>query len=132
MRFMVNGEPWVLHFRHRSQLDFRHRSQLVTRYTQARLHRGWCVTSPCSSIQGEDAALFIFPTNVLRRRAAFAHGNPVTIRERWSMPFSRAVGRREALTRLLLKMFPTRGPGDDKTARAAFWAAYFAARKEGK
>ena len=42
------------------------------------------------------------------------------------MPFSRSVGRREALARLLLTMFPTRGLGDDKTARAAFWAAYWA------
>ena len=131
MKLLVNGEAWVLHFRHQNH-------GFMTRLTQAWLHRGACVlidrggvTGPCV-LQSNDAAMFVFPTNVLRRRAAFVHGNPVVIRERWSMPFSRAVGRREALARLLAIMFPTHGPSDDKTARAAFWAAYFAANKGGK
>ena len=132
MRLMVNGEAWMLHVRH-ANVGY------TKRFTQAWLHLGPCVLVDYDdgsfrrcTIETHDAALFIFPTNVLRRRAAFVHGNPVIIKERWSMPFSRAVGRKEALARLLLTMFPSRGPGDDKTSRAAFWAAYFTARTGGK
>ena len=129
MRLMVNGEAWALHFRHQNTRTLR------ARWTHAWLHRGGCVLSDGDGapkqcvIQTEDAASFDFPTSVLRRRAAFVHGNPVMIRERWTMPFSRTVGRREAFTRLLLKTFPTRGPGDDKTTRSAFWVAYWYAIK---
>ena len=123
MRLIVNGESWVLHFRH-ANVGF------STRTTQAWLHRGDCVIAAAGlkdcAIETTDAAIFVFPTNVFRRRATFVHGYPVAIKERWSMPFSRAVGRREALTRLLFTMFPTRGPSDDRTTRAAFWEAYWA------
>lgn len=130
MRLIVNGEAWSLHVLH-------HTRGFGARATHIWLHRGGCVLSEpggepvyCTS-KPDGGATFTFPTNVLRRRAAFVHGHPVTIRERWSMPFSRAVGRREALTRLLLTMFPSLGPGDDKTSRAAFWAAYWTALPRG-
>ena len=133
MRLIVNGESWVLHFWHENHVPNDLRPHYITRGTQAGFHRGDCVLATSGlkdcAIKTTDVAVFVFPTNVIRRRAAFVHGHPVVLKERWSMPFSRAVGRREALTRLLFTMFPTRGPGDDKTIRAAFWEAYWLALK---
>ena len=124
MRLIVNGEAWVLHFQHWSHMN-------ATRMTQAWFHRGDCARATTSlkdcTIQTQDAAIFIFPTNVLRRRAAFVHGNPVAVKERWSMPFSRALGRREALARLLLRMFPTRKV--TKQGRTLLFAALRAIKK---
>ena len=58
MRLLVNGEAWVLHFRHWSHMH-------GTRMTQAWLHREPCTlvggeTGECV-IQTTDAAIFIFP-----------------------------------------------------------------------
>ena len=108
MKLTVNGEAWVLHFRHQNNRI------LTARWTHAWLHQGACVLRRNQDeitgcvLTPDGVAGVDFPTNVLRRRAAFVHGHPVAIRERWSMPFSRAVGRREALTKFLATMFPTR------------------------